>query len=211
MGGDGLTVVWHCACMMDWAPVVREQLDLMQRVGLTVIHGTHLGEGREVVQRWARERGVDLVWESSDPNLSHYETHAMLLIERLARVNEGCTLYWHTKGVSHPGSDVHRRWRQAMQRHLIEPWRAVLAQMGGHDIAGLSFGFCFGRPHYPGNFWMARNDYVRRLPDYAPYHGSLQLTRFTCETWHGEASRGARVLSLGARDLCWQDIVARFG
>jgi hypothetical protein len=133
----------------------------------------------------------------------------MLLMEQLARCNDGALLYFHTKGVSVPHSDLHRRWRNLMTREVIEDWRANLLAMDTNDVAGVGWGYNFARPHFPGNFWMARMDWLRRLPDFTAYHHSWQLQRFSCEAWIGSVPN-PRVYTRLCRDLPWHEIVARY-
>jgi hypothetical protein len=206
---ENLTVVYHCCCAWDFAPLVCEQLRQLAAVGLTHVLCTHVGEGREWLQGEAVKAGVNLLILRSDSNIAHYETFAMLLIEQLAKVNEGAVLYLHTKGVSEPASELHRRWRALMQREVVDDWRVNLASLATHDVCGVGWGYNFSRPHFPGNFWMARWDWIRRLPDFVAYHHAWRLERFSCEAWIG-AAPNPRVNSRLCINTQWHEIVARF-
>jgi hypothetical protein len=160
--------------------------------------------------------GVELTVVRSDPNTDHYETFAMLEIERLAK-QPGCCgaagllerpiLSMHTKGVSAPGHEGKRIWRRAMEEYVVRRWRhnvQFIADGAGYDAIGLNW-HQHGQQHFSGNFWIARPDWIRRLPDYVAYHHALSLTRYTCEMWIG-AQQWCRAYSLGCADFAgWND------
>ena len=207
-------VVYHVAAMGDWKTVVSEQL--------TVLFDAGFGSGRDYVRvtflggpfdlmwfmRAAETAGVAVVIVNTSDNTDHYETFAMLEIERMVRVEKVArrVLYLHTKGVSAPGNQHKRRWRVLMEEFVVRRWREAVERMasGGYDTAGVGW-MEHGEQHYSGNFWIASPDHLRQLPDFVSYHRAKNLVRYSCEMWIG-ARRGTRALELWhSNQQLWQD------
>lgn len=184
--------------MGNWQEVVNEQLSLLREQDLRDVLVTFVGEDWNWFDVTSRQSGVRAYLVQQDSNISHYETFAMLLIERLAKESDSPILYFHTKGVSAPGHDGKRRWRKLMEDHVIRKWRENLAPLVDHDVVGVNWLEC-PTPHFSGNFWMARADWIRKLPDFVAYHSSRQFVRTNCEFWIGSA-HGCRVHSLVYRN-----------
>lgn len=81
---------------------------------------------------------------------------------------DGFVLYLHSKGVSWSGSSREafvNDWVDFMSFFCVENWSLALSKLNeGFDLAGVNFqaGPNVLR-HFSGNFWWARNDYVRKL------------------------------------------------
>lgn len=197
-------VVYHVAAMGDWQDVVREQLRLIRDVGLGAeVRCTHVGGGLDWLLAEAKACDVNLVIVRSDPNTDHYETFAILEIERLARVEntDRNILYMHTKGVSAPGHAGKHSWRRAMEEYVVRLWRRNVETLGdgsGYDAIGLNWQQ-HSQQHFSGNFWIARPDWIRRLPDFVTYHHALQCVRYSCEFWIG-AMEWCRAYSLACAE-----------
>jgi hypothetical protein len=207
-------VVYHVAAMGNWQDVLREQLTLLRVCELAgelakigdCVRVTHVGLGVEYLHAAAAEHGVPIQVVLSDPNIHHFETFAMITIERLAKVElvQRPILYLHTKGVSSPGHRGKIRWRHAMELCTVARWRQNvkhIADGAGYDAVGVNW-HQHGQQHFSGNFWIARPDWIRRLPDYVAYHHALSLTRYTCEMWIG-AQQWCRAYSLLCADEPW--------
>jgi hypothetical protein len=196
-------VVWHCAAMGDWKAVAHDQLAMLKTQGLTEVHTTFVGGELGWLLREARRLGVTLKLDRTDPNLLHYETFAILLIERMAKATERPFLYLHTKGVSVQGHRGKQRWRRLMEMHVIEKWRENLAHLKDYDLVGVNW---FANPgHFCGNFWLARADWIRKLADFVRWHHAHNLVRTSCEFWIGSAP-SPRALSLVCHDQpFWND------
>jgi hypothetical protein len=193
-----MKVVWHVAAMGDWRQVVEEQLGLLRECGLRDVIVTFVGTGLDWFGQTCRSAGVRAYVEQSDPNIMHYETFAMLLIERLAKETDEPILYFHTKGVSNPGDPNKAKWRRCMEEHLVRRWREHVPHLEHHDAIGVNWIDC-ATPHFSGNYWLARAGWLRQLPDFVAYHHSRQLVRYNCEFWIGSAP-GCRPLSLFCRN-----------
>jgi hypothetical protein len=196
---QNINVVWHVAAMGDWRQVVEEQLALAGRVGLTLMRTTFVGEGIDYLLEAARRHGVGLFVVRQDANVRHYETFAMLEVEALGRASDKPILYWHTKGVSAPWDEGKRRWRRVMQRVVVERWRENVDHLQRFNAVGFNWRNCVGCPHFSGNFWVARAEHIRRLPDFVGYHAARGFVRFNCEFWPGAVDNPC-IASLGTTD-----------
>jgi hypothetical protein len=206
MDPSQLTVVYHIATMAAYAPVIEWQLAHLAQVGLHQVLATHVGPNLEWVRRAAAAAGVQLDVRYTDPNTDHAETPAMFLIQQLAQ-GEGAVLYLHTKGITQPHLPGHRRWRELMHEHVVAKWREHLARLDYKDICGLDWiEQGNGDGHFSGNFWLARLDYVRRLPDFGEYHRTHGLSRYNCEQWIGKGQPPPRVHSEHCMNVWWSDL-----
>jgi hypothetical protein len=190
-------IVYHIASMGHWQDVVREQLGLLKEAGLDDIRVTQVGDGTEWLLRAFAEHDLRMTLVQADQNIMHYETFALLEIERLAKVeNVVCPiLYLHTKGVSDPGHRGKQAWRRAMNEHVVRRWRENMRHLkNGYDAVGVGW-MQHGEQHFSGNFWMANPDWIRRLPDYVGYHSAKNFVRYSCEMWIG-AQQWCRAYSL---------------
>jgi nucleotide-binding universal stress UspA family protein len=181
-------VVYHAAGMGNWEQVVPEQLQALAESGLRDVRLTHVGAGLDRILDEARQRDIHLTVVRSDPNLAHYETFGILEVERLAKQEktDRPILYLHTKGVSNPADGGKASWRRVMQDGLVRRWNVNVGYLTEYDAVGVNFQN-HGEQHFSGNFWLARPDWIRRLPDYAAYHGAKGLTRYSAEMWIGAA------------------------
>ncbi len=199
-------VVYHVAAMGNWQDVVKEQLLLLHECGLDEVRLTHVGCGLEWVLAEAAKAGVFVTLVRSDPNTDHYETFAMLEVERLAKVERTMCpiLYMHTKGVSDPSNAGKDCWRRVMEEHLVRRWRDHVPHLAnGFDAVGVNW-IRHGEQHFSGNFWLASPEWIRRLPDYVGYHHAKNRVRYSCEMWIG-AAQWCRAYSLACSDQpFWQ-------
>jgi hypothetical protein len=196
-------VVWHCAALGSWKEVAKEQLALLKAQDLTEVHATFVGQGLDWLLKEAQDQGVTLKIDRSDENVLHYETFAMLLIERMAKETERPFLYFHTKGVSAPSHQGKQKWRRLMEKHVVEKWRENMAFLKDYDLVGVDW--FYYHKHFCGNFWMARADWLRKLADFLQWHQGSNRVRTSCEFWIGSAPN-PRVKSLVCSDEnIWYD------
>ncbi len=164
--------------------MVPEQLRQLRQCGLTKVLATHVGAEPEWLLDEAARHGIDLTLCQHEPDPANWEVLAIRLVERLVRQGNKPVLYLHSKGVSHPPHDrVWHEWRRLMMRELVAKWREQLPALNSHDCVGVNWWFAKGNNHFSGNFWLARADWLRRLPKFDTYHRD----RYSCEVWIGSA------------------------
>jgi hypothetical protein len=211
-------VFYHIACLGNWEDVVAEQLDLLAHVGLSGrVDGAILGTPVQIRRclDLAQQRGMTLGAHFSDIDMNRYEAPTLDAMQNWARAHRrSAALYFHTKGVSEPSDAGRTAWRHLMQRHVIERWRQNLQMLQAADAVGV--GWYDDHPHFSGNFWLARADWLASLPPihrYQQEHTNLRILdqpwdRMACERWIG-ARPGIRVVSLACRNKqLWLDSVA---
>lgn len=219
-------VFYHIACLNHWREVVAEQLRLAGHVRLSVIFCTVLGSPADVA--WcvheAGSHSVALSVVHRSEALDEYETPTLVKLREWAVSNpSGAVLYWHTKGVSAVSEHdrkIKAQWRRLMQRYLIGRWRKVLVELAVHDIAGVAWQSSPDFPHFAGNFWMARCDWLSNLDD--PYHyrqyrtnaervlGGHKWIRMHAEMWLGSrAWHHVKNLYNPGGSVLWTDAVFR--
>ena len=105
------------------------------------------------------------------PNL--YEGQTLEKLYEHCLENDGYVFYFHNKGMSSytthiPGAI--KDWSHYMQYYTIEKWEDCIAKLDeGYDCCGVDWverhdiKLDFVVQHYAGNFWWARNDYIRKL------------------------------------------------
>jgi hypothetical protein len=125
-----------------------------------------------------------------------WEQVTLRKVREYAQEHDGAICYAHTKG-GHDTSDFRAAWRRSMTRHVIGGWRENLAALEAYDAVGCHWLTADEFPQVPhvvttpffgGNFWIARCDYLRTLPECSTE------SRFDAERWIGLGN--PRVLDL---------------
>ncbi len=183
---DTVRVIYHVATLGNWQEVVREQLDLLARSDLFEIELSFVGIGLDSVSRAARARGIECRVISQDSSVRQFERGAIAYLESLAGVTETPLAYFHTKGVSQPGDPKRASWRRTMGEAVLAQWRTNVTFLDTFDVVGCNWisgrvGGHTYRPHFSGNFFIARPAYVRTLPAFSSYYKD----RWSCEWWIG--------------------------
>ena len=75
-------------------------------------------------------------------------------------------LYLHSKGVT--GRSVHQNyWRDYMMNYNINMWEVCVNLLNNnYNTVGVNYNNIFisyNTPHYSGNFWWGRSDYIKKL------------------------------------------------
>jgi hypothetical protein len=202
-------LVYHCCAVNDYQAMVREQFLLVRKVGLAaalaaagdVLRISHVGPDPDWIMAEAARQDIPARIVRTDLNISHYETFAMLEVDRLAKVEKTKRpiLYFHTKGITCPGEGYKRTWRRLMEYHVLEQWRGRVGELILNDACGFNW-WSSGKRHFSGNFWIASPDYIRRLPEYSIYHNAEGRSRFACEMWIGSVWP-MRMMSCGCSDV----------
>jgi hypothetical protein len=219
---EKLAVFWHIACMGNWEEVVWEQAGLLKHVSLFDVSACILGTREQAAfcKDVAEMNGINLAVLDNSANLQNYEIPTLAKVREWAVANPtGTVLYLHTKGVStpkdHPEFSNKVQWRRVMQASVVAKWREHLEALETHDVVG--FGWrAKERGHFSGNFWMARADWLPKLPMLDEWQQRLAGTflaghpweRMCAEMWIGANRDNAdvcRAKSLGGESGCfWQ-------
>lgn len=140
---------------------------------------------------------------NQDP-VNLYEGQTLAKIYEHAQEDDGYVLYFHNKGMSsYPTHIVGaiKDWRHYMQYYNIEKWEDCIAKLDeGYECCGVDWvdrdgiKYDFANNHYTGNFWWARNDYIRklkqplRIEEYVNVDAmvkEMQNYRYAFELWIG--------------------------
>ncbi len=207
-------IYYHVAAMNTWRSVVREQLKLLAHVGLTdnVTVGL-LGdvEDGNTLTALAAAAGVSLKIAFRQPDLSLAELPTLALLHAACRrkPTPRPVMYLHTKGVSRPTDRGRVAWRRLMQRHVVADWRRNVALLADVDLVGVNWTQSIIRPHFSGNIWMGRAEWVAKLDPPHVYRlsqpadliwgGEPWRNRMFAETWIGSVP-GARVAALACQN-----------
>jgi hypothetical protein len=183
-------VFYHVAAMNTWRSVVREQLRLLAHVGLvTDVTVGLLGDAEDAatVTALAAAAGVNVTIGFRQPDLALAELPTLALLHAWARRQRfpRPVLYLHTKGVSRPADRVRIAWRRLMQRHVVADWAANVCRLADVDLVGVNWIESPLRPHFSGNVWVARSDWVAQLDPPQVY----RLSQPPDFTWGGEPWR----------------------
>lgn len=205
---EKLEVFYHIACFNNWLGVFKEQMELLRFVNLKWINCCVIGSLLEaqMVQDLASD-GHDIFMRILSVNHEGWENPTLFEIWKHAQRSNEAVLYFHSKGVSQPDDKHKPYWRQLMQKHVIAQWRRNLEYLNGVDAVGVNWTDNPMFPHFSGNFWMARCDWLRKLPDpreYITKHKELTVggwpwERMSGEMWLG-SKPGIKIQSLECRN-----------
>jgi hypothetical protein len=162
------SVFYHIACMNGWRAVVEEQLRLAAHVGLRRMRSVILGTEDDAAccLGVAGKHGIVLQVADAIDDLQQYELPTLQLLYEFACrcASPVPVLYWHTKGVSAPEDRHKPTWRRLMQKHVVADWQTNVQNLAVADILGVNWQDSPAFPHFSGNFWMARSDWLAGLP-----------------------------------------------
>ena len=193
-----LLVFYHVALMPGWRPIVREQIAFLRFVGLTDVRACFLGSLPDVFEavREAEKLGVTLRPEFHSDDFGRYENPTLVALHSAATEDrEAAFLYFHTKGASAPKDPLRTKWRRVMQRFVLGEWRENLARLATYDIVGANWQHNLQTPHYQGNFWMARGDWILSLEppkDYLDNHHDIWFANQGWNRMHAELWLGSK-------------------
>jgi hypothetical protein len=169
----------HVARVGRWEPIARELFERLDAAGLTPhLNRLTIGwSGSDPAPIWLSRHGEVIAHGDAIPS-GEVPTLRRLRADCAADPT-GHVLYLHVKGASHPPGSVDR-WRAFLCAGVLGRWRDCVAALdAGHDAAGNEWygpdrealwrrvwglGGLDLLPHFAGNFWWARRDYVARLP-----------------------------------------------
>ena len=191
-------VFYHIACLPGWHAVVHEQLSWLSYVGLSEVNAFVLGtlEDAQKCVEIAGQYDVAFKLLGQDVRLDRHEEPTLsALYEWALSVGESACMYIHTKGLSN-ALDMHKRnWRHVMQYNVVCGWRQNLEYLKTYDIVGCNWQHSQEYPHFQGNFWMARSDWVCKLQHPRDYQAADRGPVFAGQGWNrmfAEAWIGSR-------------------
>lgn len=159
-------VFYHAALMSGWEPIVAEQMALFRHVGLMSINSFVLGSNSDRCRFLgiARHYGVAVEVVGTAAEFRLCEGPTLTAAHTWAQRNAGALFYVHTKGASAPQDAHKRKWRRVMARYVVGGWRDVLRRLEVADMVGAAWQHSADFPHWCGNFWAARSDWLANLP-----------------------------------------------
>ena len=111
--------------------------------------------------------GVEVTQYSE--NIGCYEIPTINKIRDFSNGVNANILYLHTKGTGHPkDSKVINDWIDMMLYYLVEMYPVALHELENVDTVGCNYhtyDSCRAPPHFSGNFWWAKSNYLAGLPD----------------------------------------------
>ena len=106
-------------------------------------------------------------------------------------------LYFHQKGVTHPGLPSDAAWRERMERACIWGWQNCVRELeNGADACGCHWltpeknPGSVASPFFGGTFWLANAKYLLTLP---PLPAATWENRYEAERWIGRGAVRPRV------------------
>lgn len=184
-------VAFYHVCMINhYADVVSEHLYLIEKHGLAehldmlyVNAVGNKGEYENLLNITKNYTGRIRVTYSGPADM--YEFPTLEMMQDYCRNAEPCfVLYFHTKGVSYPGNEGGKYWRDYMNHYLIERWQNNIKKLQkGADMCGVKLITPPPFPlHYSGNFYWTRSSYISRCQDLRTVN---HRDRFQAEFWSG--------------------------
>ncbi len=194
---EGPVVWWHVCAINHWKEVVDEQLRLLAFCGLNHVNACLLGTQTQAAYLLyqAYRRGVVLTLHRVSPDHGEWERAAIQAVWDFSQGNrDHAVMYLHSKGVTCPGDRQKMQWRRVMQLEVVARWRRNMEILQVCDMCGVCWQELADFPHFCGNFWMARCDWLARLPEPEQYRhrhpgkswaGHSWTDRMWNETWLG--------------------------
>lgn len=200
---NNFAVFYHIAAMNNWQDVVMEQKKICDNLNLNPICGL-LGSNSDRV--WVESIGLNIQYHSQ--NLHEYESPTLkILYDWTKKHQNGCVMYFHTKGVSAPHNVNKKYWRWLMTEQVITKYHDNLKRLHIADALGVTW--LNGRfPHFSGNFWMARCDWISILEDPIEHQKKIGMPNIAGNPW----KRMSAEFWLGSKpyhiveSLCGQDL-----
>lgn len=190
--------VYHVLLETGWQSLVSSQIKCLKDSGLLdaskKFFVSCIAEDEADVEQLKRlidSDKMEMIFLGSDPK--KYEYPALEYIKELSEKEDCLIYYFHSKGISYQSVNKHdhvflsfkhkiEAWTDMLQYFIFDKWHvAVNVLLSGYDTYG-----CYLWPPekptmYSGNFWWARSEYIRKLPDFNA--DVISANRFYSETW----------------------------
>lgn len=185
MNDSKIAIFYHVYQYGNWRSLVKEQLELIKSSGLYDA-SSFINIGINGDEDFSLVDDKFKIVRNISPELEEAPTLESLL--KFCQHNDGWNvLYFHTKGITRPTPET-TDWRKVMEYFCIERWSDCLQLLNIHDTVGCLFmDYCvFGFfPHYSGNFWWSKSDYIKTLNHEYLRNGVRQNREFWIGTGQG--------------------------
>lgn len=184
--GSPIIGFMHVCMMNEYMRIVSEQLMLMRSSGLfdrvkeIRVGVTGSAKNKDSLEQFfAPFEKISIVAHSEDHAV--YEFLTLKELKKTADLKDFYGFYIHTKGVSWPGHEGGKYWRDYMNHYNLTQWRDALDRLRlGYDTCGVKMVNGRFPLHYSGNFFWFNSEYIRRLK---PISSLNQKDRFNAEMW----------------------------
>jgi hypothetical protein len=198
----------HVSELSGWQQVLDQQYLLIQSSGLLDAADTVFlcgnGQSNTFIPWMKKQTSEKLMYAHCNPHSAFYEYPTLNFLHSQARDPGDAyqILYIHLKGLSRPADQCMTDWRNFLQWAVIERWQECVQLLADHDCVGANWE-TEPWPHFSGNFWWARSDYVATLPALihpedcmnqnrtlfkTHYDGGPPYWRFDMEAWIGSGN-----------------------
>jgi len=168
-----IKIFWHVNELAGWNNVMDQQWDLIEKSGLwdaaSEINICMNGQPWTFVG-WLQTKNINdptgklkMVNVNKDAALHEFPT--LSYAQHVAKTDETpfYMCYIHLKGLLRWGDENVGDWRNFMNYFTIERWQDNVKALGeGAQVVGTNYN-TEPWPHFAGNFWWAKSDYVATL------------------------------------------------
>ena len=188
-----IKVFWHVNELNGWNHVMDQQWDLIEKSGLEqAASDIYLCMNGQpwTFAAWDQaknghkpEKKTKLVKVNDSAILHEWPTLMWMLQQSREATEPFYICYIHLKGLLRWGDVNVGDWRDFMNWATIEKWRDNVAALdGGADAVGTNYNTT-PWPHFAGNFWWAKSEYVKTLEP-IPHPEDRMNHNFTKYTAH---------------------------
>lgn len=188
----------HVCMINDWDLILKEQIELMQASGLydkmrcanicCVGAEVYVEKLQEIIKPYDKLQFA--AWNS---NMSEYEFITLRFLKEVC--DRGTTFYGfyiHSKGVSWPGHEGGKYWRDYMNYYILTKWEDDVKMLDlGHETCGVKIVHRNWPLHYSGNYFWFKSEYVKHC---VPVNNMNLKDRFNAEMWIGSGKPIAATL-----------------
>lgn len=190
--------IYHIWCAPGWEEMVSRQMSHLRSSGLlgatARLYVSCIVSGKDDIDKLKGILGagpVEIISVTDQTGV--FEFPALDYMYRKSQSGDFLFYYFHTKGISYQSLHTDDRlfvsfrrkieaWREMMEYFLMDMWRvAVNVLQDGYDTYGCYLFPPFKNKMYAGNFWWARSQYFRTLPQLGD--GLKTTNRFLAEEW----------------------------
>jgi hypothetical protein len=183
---------WHICMINDYIDVVKEQIVLMRDNSLynacnkifvsTLGSNESLDDLKKLLQNFKK---IEFCYYNCNIDQFEFPTLKKIFDESKDHSDPFYGFYIHSKGVSYPGNEGGKFWRDFMNYYIIENWNKNLDNLLlGYELSGVKLISermpPAGKMHYSGNFFWFDSEYVKTLQDVNELDKS---NRYNAEMW----------------------------